>query len=232
MRARNWVLISCLACCVVTSSTYAGAEIMVGAVYGPPRPRYHLHHYHPYPVYPRPVYVRRVYPQTVVREVYVERPVYVERQVVVEQPSVAPAPATTVKPTIQQAQQLQPVLPDPNPPKNTTNAKPAPAPEPLQLVPTTPQPAPTTATVTEVVTPLPDYVKFEGVMPEGPTTEYKVVHPKTGCECMIPIPACGLKEIDPGKWEVELEYENGEIEIEFKRDGHIKVKYEFDEKDD
>lgn len=189
------------------------------------------------PVYGRPVYVRRVYPRTVVHEVpvYVERPVIVERQVIVEKKVPAPAapPPRTTAPTLTRSPKLDPKLrpvgsgqATNKPVSETVELKPIET----QLVPVPPVPSePAPQAAAPVSAPGQELIEWKGAIPAGETMEYTFTHPITRMQFTIPIPAHGLKKEDPGKWEIELEYQRGEIEIEFKRNGRVKVKYEFDD---
>jgi hypothetical protein len=220
MNHRNWLVLALL------GSLWAGAEANAGGrgfiyVGGGPRTHVHVHH----GPYARPVYVRRIYPSPYIYEVpvYVEQPVVVERPVIVQ-----PTPAkTVVQPsTVRQAGSVQPIMPDSTAPSSSSES--------LKLVPIgspdgPPPPAPEVVVESVVEKANVPSIEFDGTLPPGPTTDFTVVHPKTGIQYIFPVPACEPEEIDPGRWETEIEYEDGEIEVEFKRDGRVKVKYEFDD---
>lgn len=211
---------------LASGEVHAGGR---GFIYvGGPGPRIHVDHYGPYG---RPVYVRRIYP----RPYYYEVPVYVEQEVVVERPIVVqrpvlvkPAPQTQKAPasTVRQVQSVEPILPEGSAPVSSSES--------LKLVPIGPNERPPAPAQENVVTTVAEPanvppIEFKGTLPPGPTTEFTVVHPVTGCHYVFPVPACEPEDIDEGRWETEIEYDEGEIEVEFKRDGRIKVKYEFDD---
>ncbi len=65
-------------------------------------------------------------------------------------------------------------------------------------------------------------------VPEGPTAPFICTHVYTGATFEIQIPAAlTIREIDQGKRSIEIEFEEGEVDVRFHRDGSATVDYEF-----
>ena len=180
-----------------TAPVMADVKVDVG-FFSRSRGRGHCGH-HCRPRYYHPFWARPV--------VVAPRPVIVEREVIVQQP--VRYWQTPVVQQVQPVQTIQPVQPV-QPPQQLAPAHvevPAPSAQvPLSSVP----------------------IKFEGQLPAGPTKAYTVTQPYTNVNFSVPVPAMvEPRKVDYDKREIELKYENGEIEIEFKRDGSVKVEYDF-----
>lgn len=202
--SRRWVALSVVVTSVfgTARSADAGVDVRVGP--GPWRNRYHHHHHHPRPIYvyePVPVYQPVIVEQApiVERRVYVERPVYVQQ---------APPPGPVLAPI----QTDQPPLVNVQTPAASVQVESQPTVDVIRL----PTPAPAV------------FVRTKGRLPAGPTTCYTCVHSYTGVQFDVQIPAwMKPKHVDHGRTEIELEYRDGEIEIEFRPDGSAVVDYDF-----
>ncbi|QDU63707.1 hypothetical protein Pan216_45880 [Planctomycetes bacterium Pan216] len=71
-------------------------------------------------------------------------------------------------------------------------------------------------------------IRFKGDKPFMPMRPFTFKQPYSGICFTIDIPAHGLRDIDYGRKEIELEYGHGcEIEIDFHKDGRVTVDYDF-----
>jgi hypothetical protein len=190
-----------------------------------------------HPMWGRPMYVgRRGYYYYRPAPVYVERPVIVAPQVVTPAQPVVPAKPTPMvqsKPapiattisnpkgsTAQKVSQVEaePVL-TPLEPNESTSSKPVPPP---------PKPMPIVVEDAPAAAASAVPIKFKGELPAGPTSPFVCTHVYTGASLEIQIPAgMTVREIDHGKRSIEIEYEHGEVEIHFHKDGSVTVDYDF-----
>lgn len=78
---------------------------------------------------------------------------------------------------------------------------------------------------TELVQEVP--VRIKGDRLRGPTKLYPVRHHYTGATFFIQIPCLPIEDIDDDGRDLEIEFDDGEIEIRFHRDGSATVDYDF-----